>query len=44
MTLKFIIGQEPITNFPQFVEKIQSMKVDRAAELKTASIARYNKR
>lgn len=44
MTLKFINGQEPLTNFDQFVTKIKSMNVDKAAELKTASITRYNKR
>ena len=44
MTLKFINGQEPLTNFDKFVTKVKSMNVDRAAALKTASITRYNAR
>mgnify|MGYP001809929502 CR=1 FL=1 len=44
MTLKFIMGLEPIEYFPQFVDKIKSMNIDRAAELKTAAIKRYNER
>ena len=44
MTLKFITGQEPIANFDAFVSTIKGMNVDRAIELKTAALSRYNAR
>lgn len=44
MTLKFITGQEPIANFDSYVNTIKGMNVDRAIELKTAAISRYNAR
>jgi putative aldouronate transport system substrate-binding protein len=44
MTLKFIMGQEPLANFDKFVEKIKSMNIDRAIVLKQAALDRYNGR
>ena len=41
MTLKFIMGQEPLSKFDDFVAKIKSMNIDRAIEIKTAAIERY---
>ncbi len=44
MTLKFIMGQEDLANFDKFVDTIKGMNIDKAIELKTASIQRYAKR
>lgn len=44
MTLKFINGQEPLSGFDAFVQKVKSMNIDRATELKQAAIDRYNNR
>ena len=44
MTLKFIMGQENLANFDKFVDTIKGMNIDKAIELKTASIQRYGKR
>ncbi len=44
MTLKFIMGQEPLSGFDAFVEKVKSMNIDRAAEIRTAAITRYGQR
>lgn len=44
MTLKFIMGQEPLSGFDAFVQKIQSMNIDRAIAIKQAAIDRYNAR
>lgn len=44
MTLKFILGTEPLSNFDSFISKLKTMKVDRAIELRQAAVDRYNKR
>ena len=44
MVIKFILGEEPIENFDAFVEQIKSMNIDRAIELKQASLDRFNER
>jgi putative aldouronate transport system substrate-binding protein len=41
MTLKFIVGQEPIENFDNFVATIKKMNIDKAIEIKTAALTRY---
>jgi putative aldouronate transport system substrate-binding protein len=41
MTLKFIVGQEPIENFDNFVATIKKMNIDKAIEIKTAALSRY---
>ena len=44
MVIGFILGEEPIENFDAFVEQIKSMNIDRAIELKQASLDRFNER
>lgn len=44
MTLKFIMGQEPISKFDDFVATIKGMNIDRAIEIKNAALERYNNR
>lgn len=44
MTLKFILGTEPLENFDAFVETINSMNLDRALEIENAALERYNAR
>ncbi len=42
--LKFILGTEPLENFPQFVENIKNMNIDRAIEIRQAEYNRYLER
>lgn len=44
MTLKIILGVEPVDNFDKYVEKLKSIKIDRAIEIQKAALDRYNKR
>ena len=44
MTLKLIMGQEPLSKFEDFVETIKGMGIDRAIEIKQAAIDRYYNR
>ncbi|PZE22355.1 extracellular solute-binding protein [Paenibacillus xerothermodurans] len=44
MTLKIILGAEPVDSFEQYMEKMKSLKIDRAIEIQTAALDRYNKR
>ncbi|WP_237266334.1 extracellular solute-binding protein [Thermoclostridium stercorarium] len=44
MTLRFIIGTEPLSNFDKFVETVKSMNIDRAIEIRQKSVDRYNNR
>ncbi|WNR43033.1 type 2 periplasmic-binding domain-containing protein [Paenibacillus roseipurpureus] len=44
MILKIILGAEPVDSFDKFVEKMKSMKIDRALEIQQAALDRYNKR
>lgn len=39
--LKFILGTEPLENFPQFVENIKNMNIDRAIAIRQAEYDRY---
>ena len=39
--LKFILGTESLENFPQFVENIKNMNIDRAIEIRQAEYNRY---
>ena len=43
-TLKLILGEESFANYDAFVNNIKSMGIDRAIELKQASLDRYNRR
>ncbi|KQX45989.1 extracellular solute-binding protein [Paenibacillus sp. Root444D2] len=44
MTLKIILGTEPVDSFDKYMEKFKSVKLSRALEIKKASLDRYNKR
>lgn len=44
MYFKFLLGEESLDNFDQYVETIQSMQIEHVLELKTAQLERYNNR
>jgi putative aldouronate transport system substrate-binding protein len=44
MTLKIILGAEPLESYEKYVEKMNSIKLSRAIEIKKAALDRYNKR
>lgn len=41
MTLKFIMGQVPLSEFDDFVNTIKGMNIDRAIEIQQAALDRY---
>jgi len=41
MTLKFILGTEPLENLPSFVERLKEMDIERAIEIKQNAYDRY---
>jgi putative aldouronate transport system substrate-binding protein len=44
MTLKIILGVDPLDSFEKYQEKMKSLKLDRALEIQKAALDRYNKR
>jgi len=44
MTLKIVLGTEPVDSFEKYVDKLKSVKIDRAIEIQKAALERYNKR
>lgn len=44
MTLKIILGTEPLDSFQKYVDKMKSLKIDRAIEIQKAALDRYNQR
>ncbi|MCL6591082.1 MAG: extracellular solute-binding protein [Firmicutes bacterium] len=44
MTLKYIMGVEPLDTFDQYVAQVKKMGIGRAIELNQAALARYLKR
>jgi len=44
MFLKFVMGQEPITNFDKYVSQVNKMGIDKVLKIKQDALARYNKR
>lgn len=44
MTLKIILGSEPIDKFESYVDKMKSLNLDRAIEIQAAALERYNNR
>ncbi|MNR68766.1 hypothetical protein D3C85_1935300 [compost metagenome] len=44
MTLKIILGNEPVDNFEKYVDKMKSLNLSRAIEIQQAALDRYNKR
>jgi putative aldouronate transport system substrate-binding protein len=41
MTVKFILGQEPLSNWDAYVSQVKSMNIDRACELQQNAVDRY---
>lgn len=44
MSLKIILGAEPVDSFDKYVEKIKGLNIDRAIEIQQNALDRYNKR
>ena len=44
MTLKFIMGQEPLSNFDSYVATIEGLIIKRATEIQAAAVKRYFER
>ncbi|MDU4695881.1 MAG: extracellular solute-binding protein [Paenibacillus sp.] len=44
MTIKIILGDESVDQFESYVEKMKSLRLDRAIEIQTAALERYNSR
>lgn len=44
MTLKIILGAEPVDQFESYISKMNSLHLDRAIEIQAAALDRYNKR
>lgn len=44
MTIKIILGEESADQFESYVEKMKSLRLDRAIEIQTAALERYNNR
>lgn len=44
MTLKIILGTEPLEAYDKYLEKLNSVKLSRAIEIKQAALERYLKR
>lgn len=44
MLVKFIMGQEPLENYPEFVERLEELGVDRVLEIYQAACDRYAQR
>jgi len=42
--LQFIMGEEPLDKFDEYVEKVKKMGIDRAIELQQKALDRYNNR
>ena len=44
MGVKFIMGQEPLENYPEFVKRLEELGVNRVLEIYQAACERYAKR
>lgn len=44
MFLKFVMGQEPISNFDKYVNQVNKMGIDKVLKIKQDALERYNKR
>jgi len=44
MFLKFVMGQEPIGKFDEYVEQVKKMNIDEAIKIQQAALERYNSR
>ncbi|NOV01091.1 extracellular solute-binding protein [Paenibacillus planticolens] len=44
MTLKIILGNEPVSQYESYIAKMKSLNLDRAIAIQKAALDRYNKR
>jgi putative aldouronate transport system substrate-binding protein len=44
MFYKFVMGQEPLSNYDTYVSKVQGMGIDQVVSIYTGALDRYNKR
>ncbi|MEK8132214.1 ABC transporter substrate-binding protein [Paenibacillus filicis] len=44
MSLKIVLGNDPVSSFDSYVAKMKSLKLDRAIEIQKAALDRFNKR
>ncbi|MBN2626565.1 MAG: hypothetical protein JXA95_07860 [Spirochaetales bacterium] len=44
MVFKFLTGQEPLSQFGAFQERLRKMGIDRVIEIKQAGLDRFNAR
>jgi putative aldouronate transport system substrate-binding protein len=44
MTVKFIMGNEPISGYDEFVSRIKTMGIDQIIKIQQKALDRYNKR
>lgn len=44
MFLKFVMGQEPLSNYDKFTSQIKKMNIDKVLQIKQSALERYNKR
>ena len=44
MYLKFVMGQEPLSNFDQYIQTLKGMDIEEAIQIQQAALDRYNKR
>ncbi|MBB3125420.1 putative aldouronate transport system substrate-binding protein [Paenibacillus rhizosphaerae] len=44
MVVKFIMGTEPLSNFPKYVEALKSFGIEEAIQVEQAALDRYSKR
>lgn len=44
MTIKFIMGTEPLENFDKYIEQMKKLGIERAIQINQAALERFNKR
>ncbi|MNW19704.1 hypothetical protein D3C71_2198110 [compost metagenome] len=44
MTLKIILGTEPVDSYDSYMDKLKTLNVDRAVEIQQNALERYNQR
>lgn len=44
MTIKFIMGTEPLENYDKYIEQMKKLGIERAIQINQSALERYNKR
>ena len=44
MFLKFVMGQEPLSNFDKYIQTLKDMKIEEAIQIQQSALERYGKR